>query len=159
MKEMKEMTGVTFNGSVTFNGPMFDIHDNEQVTIVNDKNIEPDCEGDGDDDRLPLPKVLDTDRAQKYFHKAIERGYMRLENGKVVWVGICKNGLYSQLAYFCGKVYGYRHSINGNIGNAIPEEELTAYFGVKKILVLINQVYNASKKQPWRVLIDELFSE
>ena len=29
------MTGVTFNGSVTFNGPMFDIHDNQQVTIVN----------------------------------------------------------------------------------------------------------------------------
>ena len=35
MKDMKEMTGVTFNGSVTFNGPMFDIHDNDHVTIVN----------------------------------------------------------------------------------------------------------------------------
>ena len=32
-----EMMGVTFNGSVTFNGPMFDIHDNENVTIVNDR--------------------------------------------------------------------------------------------------------------------------
>ena len=32
-----EMMGVTFNGSVTFNGPMFDIHDNEHVTIVNDR--------------------------------------------------------------------------------------------------------------------------
>ena len=31
------MMGVTFNGSVTFNGPMFDIHDNEHVTIVNDR--------------------------------------------------------------------------------------------------------------------------
>ena len=28
---------MTFNGSVTFNGPMFDIHDNEHVTIVNDR--------------------------------------------------------------------------------------------------------------------------
>ena len=37
MKESTEMTGVTFNGSVTFNGPMFDIHDNEHVTIVNDR--------------------------------------------------------------------------------------------------------------------------
>ena len=26
--------GVTFNGSVTFNGPMFDIHDNEHVHIT-----------------------------------------------------------------------------------------------------------------------------
>ena len=31
------MMGVTFNGTVTFNGPMFDIHDNEHVTIVNDR--------------------------------------------------------------------------------------------------------------------------
>ena len=35
--DKKEMMGVTFNGSVTFNGPMFDIHDNEHVTIVNDR--------------------------------------------------------------------------------------------------------------------------
>lgn len=37
MKESTEMMGVTFNGTVTFNGPMFDIHDNEHVTIVNDR--------------------------------------------------------------------------------------------------------------------------
>ena len=36
-EDNKEMMGVTFNGSVTFNGPMFDIHDNENVTIVNDR--------------------------------------------------------------------------------------------------------------------------
>ena len=35
--DKKEMMGVTFNGTVTFNGPMFDIHDNEHVTIVNDR--------------------------------------------------------------------------------------------------------------------------
>ena len=40
MKDTKEMTGVTFNGSVTFNGPMFDIHDNENVTIVNKEHRE-----------------------------------------------------------------------------------------------------------------------
>ncbi len=33
MDDSKEKTGVTFNGSVTFNGPMFDIHDNEHVHI------------------------------------------------------------------------------------------------------------------------------
>ena len=35
MEKMKDnsMTGVTFNGNVTFNGPMFDIHDNEHVHI------------------------------------------------------------------------------------------------------------------------------
>lgn len=37
MMDKTEMMGVTFNGTVTFNGPMFDIHDNEHVTIVNDR--------------------------------------------------------------------------------------------------------------------------
>ena len=37
MMDKKKMMGVTFNGSVTFNGPMFDIHDNKSVTIVNDR--------------------------------------------------------------------------------------------------------------------------
>lgn len=32
-KKASEMMGVTFNGSVTFNGPMFDIHDNQHVHI------------------------------------------------------------------------------------------------------------------------------
>ena len=39
-----EMMGVTFNGTVTFNGPMFDIHDNEHVTIVNDRQRREDKE-------------------------------------------------------------------------------------------------------------------
>ena len=42
--DKKEMMGVTFNGSVTFNGPMFDIHDNEHVTIVNDRQRREDKE-------------------------------------------------------------------------------------------------------------------
>ena len=37
MKEEEKSLGVTFAGSVTFNGPMFDIHDNQKVTIVNAK--------------------------------------------------------------------------------------------------------------------------
>ena len=36
-EKMKEKVGVTFNGSVTFNGPMFDIHDNEVVNLSVDK--------------------------------------------------------------------------------------------------------------------------
>lgn len=35
-KKASEMMGVTFTGSVTFNGPMFDIHDNENVYIGHD---------------------------------------------------------------------------------------------------------------------------
>ena len=43
-KNVKEMLGVTFQGSVTFNGPMFDIHDNQHVHI--DKSM---CETDSTD--------------------------------------------------------------------------------------------------------------
>lgn len=33
MENNKDMMGVTFTGNVTFQGPMFDIHDNEHVHI------------------------------------------------------------------------------------------------------------------------------
>lgn len=36
-KKTVGMPDVTFNGSVTFNGPMFDIHDNEHVHIYGSK--------------------------------------------------------------------------------------------------------------------------
>ena len=32
-KKSSEMMGVTFNGNVTFSGPMFDIHDNQHVHV------------------------------------------------------------------------------------------------------------------------------
>ena len=34
-KKMSDALSVTFNGNVTFQGPMFDIHDNEKVVINN----------------------------------------------------------------------------------------------------------------------------
>ena len=72
MKEMKEMTGVTFNGSVTFNGPMFDIHDNEHVTIVNKEHH--------DEDDVPHEKTtlaeLETEEARRLFAAAQEAGWV-----------------------------------------------------------------------------------
>ena len=32
-RKSSDALGVTFTGSVTFNGPMFDIHDNQHVHI------------------------------------------------------------------------------------------------------------------------------
>ena len=72
MKEMKEMTGVTFNGSVTFNGPMFDIHDNEHVTIVNKEQRE--------EDAVPQEKTtlaeLETEEARRLFAAAQDAGWV-----------------------------------------------------------------------------------
>ena len=56
-KKRFDMMGVTFNGDVTFNGPMFDIHDNEHVHIYGSKK---DSRGESDEPRAEsiLPSLL-----------------------------------------------------------------------------------------------------
>lgn len=110
-----------------------------------------------DETPLPIPIALNTKRAQCYFHKAIEKGYMKVENGFFSWIGVGLKGKKSQLAYFCGLVFEYKNSINGNVGREFPENELNVLFGEKRLYSLLVQVYNAQKPQKWRGLIDELF--
>lgn len=106
---------------------------------------------------LELPKAINTTRAQQLFQKAIERGYMKYENGHFRWIGIGKSAHKSQLAYFLGCVYGYRHSVSGNTGIEFPTDELNALFGETKLYNLLVQVHSAQKKQKWRALIDDMF--
>lgn len=106
---------------------------------------------------LPLPSSVNTKRAQTYFQKAIDNGLLKLENGKFSWIQIGTRGGKSQLAYFCGKVFEYKHSVNGNDGTSFPEEELNELFGIDRMYSLLTQVYDAGKKQSWRRRIDELF--
>lgn len=106
---------------------------------------------------LSLPRSINTKRAQTYFQKAIDNGLLKLENGKFSWIQIGKRGGNSQLAYFCGKIFEYEHSISGNVGTSFPEEELNELFGIKRMQSLLQQVYEAVKIQPWRRRIDELF--
>ena len=44
--------GNIFHGSVTFNGPMFDIHDNAHVVIHNSRMEDPEAEGEYSPERL-----------------------------------------------------------------------------------------------------------
>ena len=72
MKDMKEMTGVTFNGSVTFNGPMFDIHDNDHVTIVNSER-----EGEKKtEEKSEKPAELQTEEARRLWDAARDAGWV-----------------------------------------------------------------------------------
>lgn len=114
-------------------------------------------EPEADADKLSLPKAINTKRAQKYFTRAIDRGYMEYENGRFRWIGIGNTAHKSQLAYFLGRIYGYRYSVSGNTGTEFPTDELNALFGETKLYDLLVQVHTAQKKQKWRVLIDELF--
>ena len=66
------MTGVTFNGSVTFNGPMFDIHDNDHVTIVNSER-----EGKTKtEEKSEKPAELQTEEARRLWDAARDAGWV-----------------------------------------------------------------------------------
>ena len=107
-------------------------------------------------DMQQLPKAINTTRAQQLFQKAIDRGYMKYENGHFRWIGVGRTGHKSQLAYFLGRVYGYRHSVSGNTGTEFPTDELNALFGETKLYDLLVQVHTAQKIQKWRALIDDI---
>lgn len=160
-KKMSEALGITFMGNVTFNGPMFDIHDNKEVVIVNEKSPGPGLvrEGsrNGDKAHTSLPKELDTPRARRYFAEAVRLGYMELtEDGRYRWLGTGRKPCTAELAYFLGRVYNYKYTITGNAGENFPEESLNELFGVKRLYSSLTQVYNAQKPQRWRRLIDEI---
>ena len=146
---------VTFNGNVTFQGPMFDIHDNEKVVINNVNDNVNDNKVGGNNG---LPKELDTPRARRYFAEAVRLGYMELtEDGRYRWLGTGRKPCRAELAYFLGKVYNYKYTITGNAGENFPEESLNELFGVKRLYSSLTQVYNAQKPQRWRSMIDSLF--
>lgn len=154
-KKMSDALSVTFNGNVTFQGPMFDIHDNGKVVINNVNDNVNDNKAGGNNG---LPKELDTPRARTYFAKAIEQQYMELtEDGRFRWIGTGKKPCRAELAYFLGKVYNYKYTITGNAGENFPEESLNRLFGATRLYSSLTQVYNAQKPQRWRSQIDEMF--
>lgn len=169
-KKMSDALSVTFNGNVTFQGPMFNIHDNKKVVIVNEKKTGPGLsperernfvgEGSrrGDKAHTSLPKELDTPRARRYFAEAVRLGYMEpAEDGRYRWLGTGRKPCTAELAYFLGRVYNYKYTITGNAGENFPEESLNNLFGVSRLYSSLTQVYNAQKPQRWRSQIDEMF--
>ena len=154
-KKMSDALSVTFNGNVTFQGPMFDIHDNGKVVINNVNDNVNDNKPGGNNG---LPKELDTPRARTYYAKAIELQYMEpTDDGRFRWIGTGKKPCRAELAYFLGKVYNYKYTITGNAGENFPEESLNELFGVKRLYSSLTQVYNAQKPQRWRSRIDDIF--
>ena len=154
-KKMSDALSVTFNGNVTFQGPMFDIHDNGKVVINNVNDNVNDNKAGGN---KGLPKELDTPRARRYFAEAVRLGYMELtEDGRYRWLGTGRKPCTAELAYFLGRVYNYKYTVTGNAGENFPEESLNELFGVKRLYSSLTQVYNAQKPQRWRSQIDEMF--
>lgn len=73
-EKLKEKVGVTFNGSVTFNGPMFDIHDNQQVTVVSE--LPKGEEAKKASQTSTIPSELDNDKARNILQRFVDAGML-----------------------------------------------------------------------------------
>ena len=119
------------------------------------KEVQPALSPDG---HLNLPVLLDTQKVRMVFMRAIDKGLIKSgENGKLKWVGLegC-SGTKSQLAYLCGRIFGYVDTVNGNAGKQVPYKELESLFDTNNMRNILQSVYNSTKIQSWRSSIDEL---
>lgn len=121
-------------------------------------------EGDGRPPRV-VGSLMWTTRAKQCFEKAVEKRWMTFENGKYSWCGIKPKPSgkpnKSELAYFLGKVYGYKFENGNNVGARLPASELDEYFGFggKGVNDTLLQLYRAGNEQEYRSTIDDFFNE
>ena len=100
---------------------------------------------------VKMPEELNTDRARKYFARAIECGYMKPIANGYKWEFGGKRGALARLGYFLYKTLCPTNT------EQIPQQAVNRLFGVKRIDSAIAQVHNAKKPQKWRAEIDKLF--
>lgn len=100
-----------------------------------------------------LPPILSTDRAQKYFHKAIEAGVIVQEGEKYRKGDISK----AQLAYFLDLVFC--HNNDGKYNNKkFPDKQLSNLFEENRLGQTRSQyISNKNGKPKGYETIDELF--
>lgn len=111
----------------------------------------------GGNSKYRLPAVLDTKKVREAIEIAIKKGWMKNENGKLLWIGLGK-GKVTQLAYFFAKIFGYVISASGNKGNKTPWKEIQRYFGIEtRMNDLLYKVGGRDTTQPWQLTIDEAF--
>ncbi len=106
-----------------------------------------------------LPDVLNTKLAVSIISKCINKGWIEVRGSEYHWIGMngCK-GKKAQLAYLCGKIYGFEYDgVGSNIGKEFPDKELCKLFKVTYLEKQLIQVHGATKEQKWREIIDELF--
>jgi len=175
-------TNITFDGFANTSGVLFIFFDDNGIKVFADKNEKyfkasfnnkdwtyngstTDCICESTDSALSvvdivLPQTMDTKKARTTFLNAIEKNYMKKNGNRFEWIGT-KPGKKNivQLAYLCGKIYGYKYAINGNEGNRIPTKAIEEFFGVSRLNDSLSQSYTAENRQPWRPLMDELVPE
>ena len=76
IKSNKLVPGVTFSGPITVNGPMFDIHDNQHVTIISSTKEEKSA--------ASASKELTSETAQHYWTRLQQAGLVDEQNKPLV---------------------------------------------------------------------------
>jgi hypothetical protein len=94
-----------------------------------------------------LPSELDTDRARKYFARAVEVRYMTPTDTGYKWLHDSCN--LASLGYFVERVYCPTNT------EKIHETAINVLFGVNRIGRAISQMHDAKRPQKWKKLIDE----
>ncbi len=107
-----------------------------------------------------LPDILNTKLAREAFGKAIERGWMEKSSNGYKWLGFDGKAELAKLAYFCGKIYGYKHLSKNNQNTAgLPWHDLEDLFKVKNLQSSNYGVYERTKIQSWRNIVDVFFKD
>ena len=113
-----------------------------------------------------MPDSLNTETARKVFGRAIAKGWMSKTASGYKWLDIdgkeTSRGSKTRLAYFCGKVCGYKHTTNeGNVGGSVPYQYLQALFNVTRLDRPLQQSYETKNGRPqrWRQTIDSHFDD
>ena len=105
-----------------------------------------------------LIDILITDEQKQAWKKAIKNGFMEPTPNGFKW----KLEPDCTLAYFCGKLFGYKRVNNNgilqNVGGQVPYDKLQSLFNKKRLDRALSQLYDAQKPQLWRKQIDELFN-
>ena len=104
-----------------------------------------------------FPDILTTDEQKQAWKKAIKNGFMEPTSNGFKW----KLNPACTLAYFCGKLFGYKRANNNgvlqNVGGQVPYDILESMFNVTRLDRALSQLYDAKKPQAWRKQIDKLF--
>lgn len=94
-----------------------------------------------------------TERARKYFARAVEAGLMEKAGERYKWTFGGDRGAKASLAYFIKRVY------NPDNLRVTPFQSLEALFGVSRLDSITTSMMKALQPQRWRKDIDKLFEE
>lgn len=98
-----------------------------------------------DDNTICLPDTLNTERARKYFKKAMDLGYIKVDRDGLKWTDKKVS-----LGYFVEQVYC------PNNKETLPETEINKLFRVSRIGTAISQMHNSKPdyNPQWKIDID-----